>query len=50
MVLQINPLQTNLTVIWEPLPDAYVLPDHPVENIQLFLGLWNGERLGQTIT
>ncbi len=34
MVLQINPLSTSPIVTWEPLPDDYVLPDDPVENIQ----------------
>ena len=33
MVLQTSP-QAQPIVTWEPLPDDYVLPDDPVENIQ----------------
>ncbi len=34
MVLQIPSSKTELTVTWEALPDNFVLPDDPVENIQ----------------
>lgn len=34
MVLQVASKRQKPTVIWEKLPDAFVLPDDPVENIQ----------------
>jgi Uma2 family endonuclease len=34
MVLQVNPIQKEPTVTWEPLPADFILPDDPVENIQ----------------
>ncbi len=34
MAVQINPVQSLPIVAWEALPNDYVLPDDPVENIQ----------------
>jgi Uma2 family endonuclease len=34
MVLQITPHTQPLSITWEKLPDDYILPDDPVENIQ----------------
>jgi Uma2 family endonuclease len=34
MVLQVSPTQKKPLISWEALPDDYVLPDDPVENIQ----------------
>lgn len=34
MILQATPSSQNLHITWEKLPDEYVLPDDPVENIQ----------------
>jgi len=34
MVLQLPPKQQAQSITWEPLPDNFVLPDDPVENIQ----------------
>ncbi|HIK03338.1 MAG TPA: Uma2 family endonuclease [Trichormus sp. M33_DOE_039] len=34
MVLQLTPTQKELNVTWEVLPDDFILPDDPVENIQ----------------
>ena len=34
MVLQVHLTPAKPTVIWEPLPADFVLPDDPVENIQ----------------
>lgn len=33
-MVQIQPQLSQLKVTWDPLPDDYVLPDDPVENIQ----------------
>lgn len=34
MILQIPPIKIEPTITWESLPDDFVLPDDPVENIQ----------------
>jgi len=34
MVLQVVPQHQDLTITWEPLPEDFILPDDPVENIQ----------------
>lgn len=34
MILQTPPSAKDLVITWEPLPDDFVLPDDPVENIQ----------------
>jgi hypothetical protein len=34
MVLQVSPSRQVPVVTWEPLPEYFVLPDDPVENIQ----------------
>ncbi|WP_392530806.1 Uma2 family endonuclease [Nostoc sp. C117] len=34
MILQLTPSTQNLVITWEKLPDDFVLPDEPVENIQ----------------
>ncbi|MFN6561359.1 MAG: Uma2 family endonuclease [Nostoc sp. ChiSLP01] len=48
MILQATPSKQNLVITWEKLPDDFVLPDEPVENIeQPFLAAALTDALGE---